>query len=581
MGGGAGALSVTQIANADIGFHLATGRAILASGAIPSTNVLSFTQPHHTWLLHEAASAVVFDLIYRAWGFAGLVVLKAAVVAVTWAMVYAAARRLGASRGATTLAGLMAMAAASIRFMVRPQIFSALILAAIMLCEAHRQTLPAGKRRGGLVALQALLVAVGYQLHAGAIFSVLFLLAMAAGEAFRRFGLGEPHSGALGARGWSWSPVVAAVAGVAMAALALSIYHPHGARVMLVPFQLGGSTELAKHVVEYRAPYKFPLSVTSFYWLLVVASVVAVVTRWRRGHPGWVVAVVGLLVLSLRHIRVVDSLAIVATPTVALAATRGLASARVRRLRRLLPVLLLALACTAFAYRWGMVRPGLGVDRRVWPTSIFDFLDAHDIVGPAYVIDGWAGPYLGRFYPRHRAFFDPRFEAYSPQFVTDVYKHIRYGLDGWETLLDRYGVQVVVLRYTSAGEAHFQKGRPNLRQRLVADGDWALVYFDDRGEVFVHREGRFARVANQLGVPHVDPDRLQFDGARPAACADALLEAGRRWRPSARLWLLTAVALGDAGRIHEARALLEQGAKVYPSDGRFAHLMQQLPHPNK
>jgi hypothetical protein len=199
----------------------------------------------------------------------------------------------------------------------------------------------------------------------------------------------------------------------------------------------------------------------------------------------------------------------------------------------------------------------------------------HALTRRAFVSDAWAGPFLGAFYPKQKAFFDLRLEAYSQAFATDVYQRIRYAQPGWDALLDQYRIDVILLRYTTAGEAGWQAGKPNLRQRLARDARFSLVHFDDVGELFVRRSPDNAALVAELGIAGLDPDRRQFL-ARPASCADALLRAARSGNHSSTLLGLTALALHDAGDVQHATVLAQTAAEQAPDDAWLQRIRMQL-----
>jgi hypothetical protein len=174
-------------------------------------------------------------------------------------------------------------------------------------------------------------------------------------------------------------------------------------------------------------------------------------------------------------------------------------------------------------------------------------------------------------------FFDNRLEAYSPEFARDVYQAVRYGAPGWDTLLDRYDIQFLLLRYTTPGEAAFQRGAPNVRQRLARDARYRLVHFDDVGALFVRAQGENAELAEHLGMPGVDPDRHTFVG-KPALAAPALLAAAQRGETSLTLLGMTALALDDAGDREHAHSLAEALIERAPSDPFVLRVTERLRH---
>ncbi len=577
----AAALSTFEASDPDLGFHFATGREVLRTGRIPGHNVLSFTQPGHPWLLHQALPATLLELTRIAGGIGAVIALKTVIVVVLWVVVLAAARRLGASPLAATFATVLATAASAFRFAERPLLFSDLTLALTMLLLAIAKDsarLPDAGRRARLALGGAVLTStVGCHLHAGALYTYLVLGALAAGAAIeplrRRIARDEPR----GPEGPRAAVALAAVAAasLALATASLAAYHPESLRVLTVPFLLAKDLYAADHLVEYRSPWRFPFEQLWALWILLATTVALVFARARRVHAGVLLSTALFFALTLRYVRVGFDFAIIVAPALAVSATDLLARASVALRARVAPIALAVLAVVAPIERWQHYAPRWRYSERAFPLALFHVVEARGLRGPAFLSDGWAGPWLGFYYPAERAFFDPRLEAYDPSFIVDVYQHVRYAKPGWEAILDQYGVRLVLLKYTTEGERRFQDGKDNLRQALARDPRWALVAFDDLGEIFVRRDSPAAALA----IDWVDPDRGVFLGP-PARSAPSLVAAWRRADlRSPRLALLGAVALADAGAPREALALVDEALAIYPDEPRLVDYVARLGAP--
>ncbi|MGD2078838.1 MAG: hypothetical protein PVH18_10670, partial [Chloroflexota bacterium] len=81
------AMAVRETLDPDLWWHLRTGQVILEEG-IPRQDIYSFTVPEHRWITHEWLSEVVMWLGYQATGIYGLIVLAAALISLTFALVY-------------------------------------------------------------------------------------------------------------------------------------------------------------------------------------------------------------------------------------------------------------------------------------------------------------------------------------------------------------------------------------------------------------------------------------------------------------------------------------------------------------
>jgi hypothetical protein len=552
-------LGSREASDGDLGFHLATGREILRSGRIPSRNLLSFTEPEQVWLLHQGLSGAVFEWLSQHAGSLGLWALRLGLLFATWLCTYAASRALRVSTAWASAVTLLAVHTSSFRFELRPYLFTHLALAAVVWalawCAAGRYPL-----RPALTIFAA--ISCGFQLHAGGLDSVIVTGLFALGTLLEGVRTGQPTYRRAGLCG------VSAVSGVLAAAAWLSAYHPLGARVLLVPFQMATHGYWGEHLVEFRHAWKLPLQLLWPYWLWLALVAWAVVRQARTLHLGLTLCTLVYAALSLWYVRMVYAFAIISAPVVALAVQTWWQQRPRLEMR---PALAWCLLC-AVTLTQGLhgQQLGLGSSEWVWPRAQFEFVRRHQLQGRAFVSDAWAGSFLGEFYPERRAFFDTRIEAYSDHFARDVYQNIRYGAEGWDSQLARYDVEFLMLRYTTPGEAEFaRQGHDGvtLRQRLVHDPRYTLVYFDDVGELFVRTAGQNAALARTHAIVGVDPDRHTFLGP-PARAAATLLRAATSGMQSETALGLTALALADAGDVEHARALTAVLRERSP-DGEF------------
>lgn len=559
------ALSMTQSADPDLGFHLATGRAVLAAHAIPARNVLSFAEPNHPWLDHSALSSVVFELAYRAGGFVGTRILQISIVVMIALFVMGTARRLGARPAMAFFFCALGAWAAAFRFVERPLIFSNLALAAAlwaysvgqerMISSRHEQvTLP--------FVGAGLAVAIGAQLHAGAIFAAAILTGMALSLALEPLTARykNPFVDKNVARRAALFVLLSTIGALVVGAGMLALYHPFGAAVLGVPFRIGFDAYLLEHIVEFRAAYELPLRVLAPYWLFLALAVIVVAANAKRAPLPFVVPILVGFALALRHGRFVDIAWIAAAPPLAALASRRLSPWRWEK------VFAAGIFVVSSIDRSMVVPMGMGPAPAVWPIPLFDIVQNTNLKGPSFVQDGWAGPFLARFWPHERVFFHPVFEAYSKEHV-ELYQNVRYGLPGWEETFDKYDIQFVLMKHTSEREREFQQGKPNLRQRLAANSGWALLAFDEYGALWVRRSGKNAEFVGDA-PSLVDPDVGAFAG-RPKASRRGLETLLQRGPVTVRLMLLLAVARADDGDRPGVKELLDRVGREAPEDPRF------------
>lgn len=464
-------LSLVPVVESDLFFRLRIGQEILARGAIPTENLLSFTYPQHpdldlAWLFEVLAAGV-----FRWGGFPAVVVGKTVVLATVFALAYGVCRRRGAGPAASALALAAAALVMRERLVERPHLFSFLGEVAL-LAVIDRFIETDRPRRLRTAALVFVLVSLWANLHAGAFVAVMILALFAAGAALdRRRTPNAPAPPAI-------EPAIYAI--VATAAL------------MATPAGVGIFRYLWLHLTlprlhpvdEFRAA-----TWLSDGPLLTFAALIAVATvaRWRRTPARTVLPVLGLGLLASQSIRFGADFALLGAPLLATALSS--LGSRVAALRpRLAPAsryapvlvaaLLLAAAVTprARALAGGGRLLSLDVDTALLPLDALRFVEEHDLRRRMYN-DFEIGAYLAfQGYPRYRVFVDPRLPAYPEEFHRLLGRADLTRAE-WDAALARHQVDSALLAYAGV----------NRRVAWWEPNTWALVYRRNDARVFVRR----------------------------------------------------------------------------------------------
>ena len=118
----------------DLWWHLKAGQQIIDTRAVPHTDDYSFTKQGSEWVAHEWLSEVIMEAIYRVSGLVGLVTIFSLVIIIALWLTY---RRCDGKPYAAGIAILLAAAASSPLFGIRPQMLT-LLLASIYIVLLER-----------------------------------------------------------------------------------------------------------------------------------------------------------------------------------------------------------------------------------------------------------------------------------------------------------------------------------------------------------------------------------------------------------------------------------------------------------
>ncbi len=561
--------SLTGLSDWDTFFHLAYGRDILRRGGFaledpflyPLAGLPSGAQP--SWL-----GSVVIYLSWLAAGDPGPVYL-AGLMGATLVLVLL----VDGIEDDRTLAGLaavllpvsFALAVFRDRAVARPELFSNVLLAGTLLALRRYA---AGKSR--LLLFFPAAAAVWVNLHqtvlAGAAVIAIFVLVNAGLLLVRRFGLGI-SAGHTGPRAL-FAPTVALLGGIVAAA----VLNPSGPAGVVSPVAMLGAVVgatglgpgaapvdlVSRAVDELRAPTQAQL-LGPFGWLVVLCAVSFLCT-WRRIDLRELLTCLAFLCLALKAQRFLVLGALVMAPIAGCnlrgALTRLPAAVGVRVRRGAIAAATIGVIAAA----WSMmhipgIRFGIAVGREM-PVRAAAYLKSIGFAGRLFNTFHLGG-YLEWTLDRP-VFQDGRGNLLPADAAAALAGPSSYAK--FEALDARYRFDALVTYYPQFAGVAFQE-----RAERIPGSDWgadrrkwALVAFDDGGQVYLRRDGgyagsaardeyRYAKPTNPLILPQMEnPARLQDDLQR------SLREASNCLRCRTMLGFL----LNDLGRTAEAEAML-------------------------
>ncbi len=584
--------AIFQVYDHDVGYHLKTGEWIDAHGRLPDRDPFSFTRAGAPWPIQQGPGAWVLWRAYAVGGVEGLILFKAAIVTLTYAIVLWVAWRESGSLALATAAAMLGVCAGRYRFYERPMLFSALALAALWACltawrrRAERPPDRTDGRASRVAPLAAAVVILGVwaNVHAGWIDGMIALGGLAAAgtlaSVFPRYGLraerrSEPRPRVRGREAW-----IALGSALALSVASLAAFNPAGPRVLLIPLTMMRSRWFQSHVAEFQ---HLPVDNFPAVWALLGLTALALALAWARdrARAGDALVFIAFAWATLTVNRQMLPLSVIAPPILAghlaLLLRRDLPTLGRRRVGVAAGALLVAamvwIAWMGFV-KGDCFRFGFGIDERATPVSALDFIEAHRLPGEVWNEDAWGGAFLWRFWPGRRDFVDNRLDVFDEEFFLREYVPVRAAAPGWEAILQRHGVSTLLMEITD---------RPiGIQEAAFRSPAWALVYWDDRAEVFVRVSPETRDLVGSYGYRVVNPINLLASLRHRATLPRAIAELERAVAVAPRSWRALnglGVAYGMAGRYAAASAMFERAIVVDPrSDAARANLEMARRH---
>ena len=453
--GGAGLLG-----DPDTQWHIAIGKWILENGRVPTVDGNSFTFLGKPWIAKEWLSQIALALAFGAGGWGGVVVLAAAAIAATFALLLRLLLRDLAPLPALILA-LAAAAMSAPQFLARPHV---LALPFALLWVAGLVQAVEQRRAPRPVLLLAMLLWAN--LHGGFTLGLLLCTAFA-------------FEGLLGARGGAERKVLFfAWLKFAVAAVVVACLTPYGPESMLVTFRIFNLGSVLSAIQEWSSPDFHEQFVQEGALLLALFAAFSFGLKLPFVR---LVVVLGLLHLYLKYARNGELLATLAPLMLAPILARQWpvlapddSSPRVMAVghpagRWAVAIVLLGAALFGLGMaRYGALKP----PAEAMPSAAFAFVRDARLEGPVFNDYDFGGALIQAGIP---TFIDGRGELYGGDFIKHYVEAL--GLRGDESLeqvLDRHAIQWTFLR----------KDRPANRLLEHLPG-WRRAYGDDVATIFV------------------------------------------------------------------------------------------------
>jgi hypothetical protein len=492
----------------DLAYQLRAGADILAGRGIPTVDTWTFTVAGTPWLDQQWGAQAVLAAVFQLGGWTGLVLLRAVLVGLAFALLLAAVRaawsrasvRSGGSAVASsartaTLVVLAAFAVAAPALALRPQLFAIVLSAATLLILVQRAEHP---RRLWLIPVFAALWA---NLHGSFPLAIVLVGLAWLDEATL---LREPSAPGgrrgrlpvrlLGSTGLALIGFVAAVA---------TLIAPFGIDGWRYIQNLAGNPAITSQVSEWRPPWPIdPAGFVFYLSLVVVLGVLAFRVRrdglrpparfvapiatvlvfgalgvvTGRGLAWWALAAPVAVVSLQPGLRLAD-VRVPGLPALHARTAREASSSEARRspLNGLV-VGVLALAGVALLPLWRPVGPAgvpIGTLSHA-PQGIAAYL--RDELGQSRVWNPqpW-GSWLEWAAPNHLYTVDSRIELFPPDLWDDVAGTEQGDIEcgPWN-----YGVNAVVVA----------ESQPRVRDALAAARAWEQAYRDAEGSIWVRSE---------------------------------------------------------------------------------------------
>ena len=411
----------SQISDNSFLCHLGTGRWILDHG-IPHADPFSFTAAGTPWVAESWLADLIYGVLDRWFGLAGVLTLNAAAGAAIATLWYRLALRISRDRIRALAITLVSLGASFTMWSPRPLLLG--ILAFLILVWIVEAPDTAAGRRPLLMV--PLLIWIWSNLHGSFVLGFIYL-----GLNF----IGSRLDGATARARHEQQLILASIV-----AFALCFANPYGGRLLVAPMHLIARRYALSNVTEWLPPAALSAQALIYTaWVLTFAC--AVIFRFGRTRLRGLVVGVPFLILAFWAERNIAIAPIVTFPI----AARAFAATEKRPAVNLAFNWLAAFLALAVAVNWtvrGWIHPTL--DLREYPVAAMRAVQSQGLLGHRLLTtDSWGDFIIMRYGSRQPVFMDDRYDVY-PASVTNDLEALLNRRGNWIELTRKYKIEVVV-----------------------------------------------------------------------------------------------------------------------------------------
>jgi hypothetical protein len=446
---------LTRTMAIDLAYQIRAGQDMLGSHEVARIDTFTFTQAGQPWLNQQWGAQVLLGLTQQVGGWTAVLVLRGLLVFGVMLFLYLACREMGASRRAAALLTIAGwLTGIEIVDQLRPQQFAFVLFVFCVWLLARRAAHPRG------LWLIPVAVIPWTNLHGS--FPLVFVLLLFAWLQDRRTSPSLARTDAL----------------AAAAALVASFIGPFGLQVWSYVWDLSTHPVVSHQVAEWGPPSIHTW--TGRFFFLTMFAIAAYLAR-RRPPAGWIplLELGAFAFLGLLAIRGVVWWGLYAPVVVA-----GLLQEpdRARSESDRSPINAIVIGSLVLL-TLGAATTHLGTDPTTGgpdglsyaPTDLIDAAAASVPPGSHAFVDELYASWSEYRAPGLPVAVDPRIEIF-PKSTWDDYLSVSAGKAGWQAILDRWDIQVLVLDPDQS---------TGLLSVIGDDPGWRQVLHTDHGSVYV------------------------------------------------------------------------------------------------
>jgi hypothetical protein len=505
----------------DVFWHLATGKYVMETGHVPSTDIFGYVTQGQEWMPFEWGWDVVTYNIYKAFGYTGISVFRTIIFLLIFFIYYLILRKFKVSAALSVFMFLIIAFGIIDRLTPRPHIISLLFFVILLyLIISFRYF----NRKNIYIYFIPLIFLLWANMHMG-ILAGMFLFGIYVVSEVITF-LKQPSFSSKEVPALDKKQLLILIS-IFCASLLVMLINPNGFSTYIYAYS-HTKMKLLETINEWRSPFDSQFGggfVGNIYKIFLFAGVLILYYAIKKKDVFFALVYIGFMIYSVRAVRFTVDYIIIIAIFLIVAINYIIINLRNKNLASFISdkpalkvILGLFLVFLSFSipndklylemlqyYRIS----GFGINSDFIPTQMFDFMKENKIteIGERPFNHFGTGGYLVWNFPNAKNFIDSRNLNDN---IFNEYNNIVGKRGGFEKKLNDYNIDYVIYLGPDLTRAPQEMQQTIISYLSQKSDEWKLVFWDDKSFLFVRNIPKFKDVIDKYQFNFVTPYNIVY-----------------------------------------------------------------------
>ena len=505
----------------DVFWHLATGKYVMETGHVPSTDIFGYVTQGQEWMPFEWGWDVVTYNIYKAFGYEGLSVFRTIIFLSIFFIYYLILRKFKVSTTLSVFMFLIIAFGIIDRLTPRPHIISLLFFVLLLyLIISYRYF----NRKNTYLYFIPVIFLLWANMHMGILAGIFLFGIYVISEVItylKPYSYSSKEVPALDKKQLTLLAVIFVVSMLVM------LINPNGFATYIYAYS-HTKMKLLETINEWRSPFDSQFGggfVGNIYKLFLFAGVLVLYYAFKKKDLFFGLIYLGFMVYSVRAVRFTVDYIIIIAIFLIVALSYILMNLRNKSISSFIndkPALKVVIALILIYFSFNLPNnklyldtlqyyriSGFGINSDFIPTQMFDFMKENKIteIGEKPFNHFGTGGYLIWNFPNAKNFIDSR--NLNDNIFTE-YNSIMSKRPGFEKKLNDYNIDYVIYLAPDLVRAPQEMQQTIISYLSQKSDEWKLVFWDDKSFLFVRNIPKFKEVVDKYEYKFLTPFNIVY-----------------------------------------------------------------------